>query len=161
MDVVIFAGLQGAGKSTFYRQRFADSHAYVSRDEFRRSRNQLARQQALIRTALEAGRSVVVDNTSPTREVRVPIIALAREFGARVIGYDFVTPVIECVRRNRLREGKERVPDVAIYATAKKREPLSLTEGFDELYRVELTPGGAFRTTTIADPSQHGAGRHP
>jgi hypothetical protein len=39
----------------------------------------------------------------------------------------------ECLLRNEMREGKARVPDVAIYATAKKLVAPSVTEGFDEL----------------------------
>ena len=32
VEVVILIGLQGAGKTTFYRRHFADSHVHVSRD---------------------------------------------------------------------------------------------------------------------------------
>ena len=42
----------------------------------------------------------------------------------------------ECLARNARREGKARVPDVAIFATAKMLVPPSREEGFDELYRV-------------------------
>ena len=44
----------------------------------------------------------------------------------------------ECIGRNEVREGKARVPDVAIYATAKKLVALSIKEGFDGLLRVRL-----------------------
>jgi len=37
-----------------------------------------------------------------------------------------------------MREGKARVPDVAIYATAKKLVAPSIEEGFDELLCVRL-----------------------
>ncbi len=43
-----------------------------------------------------------------------------------------------CSRRNEMREGKARVPDVAIYATAKKLVAPSIEEGFDELLCVRL-----------------------
>ena len=39
----------------------------------------------------------------------------------------------DAVARNRLREGRERVPDVAMYVTARKLVPPSLDEGFDEV----------------------------
>ena len=35
--------------------------------------------------------------------------------------------------RNRQREGKGRVPDVAIFTTRKKLVPPTLDEGFDEV----------------------------
>ena len=32
MELVLFVGLQGAGKTSFYRRAFAETHAHVSRD---------------------------------------------------------------------------------------------------------------------------------
>jgi hypothetical protein len=46
--------------------------------------------------------------------------------------------VRECIGRNEVREGKAWVPDVAIYATAKKLVAPSIKEGFDGLLRVRL-----------------------
>ena len=42
-------------------------------------------------------------------------------------------PVKTAVARNRQREGKARVPDVAIFTTAKKLRPPTFQEGFDEV----------------------------
>ena len=42
------------------------------------------------------------------------------------------------LRRNRVREGRERVPDVAIFAVRKRLEPPSVAEGFDRLFTVLL-----------------------
>jgi hypothetical protein len=88
----------------------------------------------MIAAALREGKSVVVDNTNPTPAVRAPLIALGRAAGARVVGYLFETVVKEAVARNRAREGRARVPDVAIYVTSKKLVPPSLEEGFDEVH---------------------------
>src|SRR5262245_21129694 len=67
VELVIFIGLQGAGKSTFYRERFAATHAYVSLDRLRNTPSRpRQRQTELVAMALAAGQSVVVDNTSPT-----------------------------------------------------------------------------------------------
>ena len=85
----------------------------------------------------------MVDNTNPTVEERRPLIELGRRFGARIVGYSFESGVRECLARNALREGKARVPDVAIYATAKRLVPPSCAEGFDELLCVRLN-GSAF-----------------
>ena len=61
-----------------------------------------------------------------------------RERRARIVGYYFESEVRRCVGRNRRRLGKERVPDVAIFATAKKLVAPSYSEGFDELLRVHI-----------------------
>jgi predicted kinase len=144
MDLVIFIGLQASGKSTFLRERLSATHAHVSKDLFRNNKNPKRRQAQLIEAALEQGSSVVVDNTNPTIEDRLTLIELGREFGARIIGYYFESEVRRCVGRNRRRLGKERVPDVAIFATAKKLVAPSYSEGFDELFRVRITDDSAF-----------------
>ena len=138
MELVVFVGLQASGKSTFFRERFAESHQHVSKDLFPNNRNKNRRQEHLLRAALSAGRCVVVDNTNPTLEDRWVLIGLGGEYGARIVGYFFEASVSECIRRNEVREGKARVPNVAIYATAKKLVAPSIEEGFDELLRVRL-----------------------
>ena len=138
MELVVFVGLQASGKSTFFRERFAESHQHVSKDLFPNNRYKNRRQEHLLHAALSAGRSVVVDNTNPTPEDRRPLVRLGHEYGAKVLGYFFDASVRECIRRNEMREGKARVPDVAIYATAKKLVAPSIEEGFDELLRVRL-----------------------
>jgi predicted kinase len=139
LELVIFIGLQASGKSTYFRERFAATHELVSKDLFPNNRNRNRRQAQLIEAALGAGSSVVVDNTNPTVEDRQSLIRLGREHGAKIVGYYFESTARECVERNRLRAGKAKVPDVAIYATAKKLVPPPYSEGFDELFRVRLT----------------------
>ena len=38
-ELVLLIGLQAAGKSTFYRARFAGTHDWVSKDRFPNNRN--------------------------------------------------------------------------------------------------------------------------
>jgi predicted kinase len=143
-ELVILIGLQGAGKSTFCRTRFQGTHDWVSKDRFRNNRRPARRQRQLIEEALQAGRSVVVDNTNPTTAERAELIALGRAFGARVVSYYFASRLEDCLERNRTRAGKERVPDVAVYATAKRLQVPSVDDGFDHLYWVRLRDGGQF-----------------
>lgn len=135
-DLVIFVGLQGSGKTTYYRDHFAATHMHVSRDLMKNARDPDRKQRLLIEKAFEAGKPVVVDNTNPTPAARAPLIALGRRHGARVIVYFFDVPVRVAVERNRAREGKGRVPDVAIYVTSKKLVPPKIEEGFDEIHVV-------------------------
>jgi len=139
LELVTFIGLQASGKSTFFRGRFAATHELISKDLFPNNRNRNRRQEELIEAALSAGRPVVVDNTNPTVEDRRTLVRQGREHGAKIVGYYFESTARECVERNRLRTGKAKVPDVAIYATAKKLVPPSYSESFDELFRVRLT----------------------
>lgn len=135
-DVIILIGLPGAGKSTFARATFP-SHEYISKDAFPPgARNKQARQDAALRAALAAGRSALVDNTNVTAADRAAIMTIAREYGARIVGYYLDVPVREAVARNERREGRARVPKVAIFTCAKRLVPPSLAEGFDELHTV-------------------------
>ena len=65
-ELVIFVGLQAAGKSSFFRERFGATHAHVSKDLMpRAARDKESRQLGQIEQALLIGRPVVVDNTNP------------------------------------------------------------------------------------------------
>ena len=138
MECVILIGLPASGKSTFFRERFAGTHDHVSKDLLRNNRRPERRQEQLIEASLASGRSVVVDNTNPSVAVRAPLIAVARKHGAGVVGYFFQTEAGDALRRNRARDGRERVPDVAIFTVRKRLEPPTAAEGFDQLYLVRM-----------------------
>jgi predicted kinase len=135
IDCVILVGLPASGKSTLYRERFASTHRLISKDLMPNVRDKAKRQSELIAAALTDGASFVVDNTNASRAERAAIIAQAKAAGARVVGYFLDVTTREAVGRNRAREGKARVPDVAIFTVAKKLEPPMLDEGFDEIVR--------------------------
>jgi predicted kinase len=150
MEVVILIGLPASGKSTFYRERFAATHEHVSKDLMPNAARPQVRQQQLIAESLARGRSVVVDNTNPSRAVRAAIVGLARQYGASAIAYYFETAAADALRRNRLREGRDRIPDVAIFTVRKRLEPPDASEGFDRIYLVRLHDGeGRFEVTPM------------
>ena len=142
VELVVLIGLQASGKSTFRRERFDGTHLVVSKDRMPNNRRRSRRQAQLIEEGLSQGRPVVVDNTNPRLEDRAELIALAKRFGARVTGYFFPAATLTSLERNSRRTGRERVPDVGIFATAKVLRPPSLSEGFDVLYRVTWQDDG-------------------
>ena len=152
-ECVIFIGLPASGKTTFYQRQFAATHQHISKDLWPNVSNKDRRQAELMRQALSQGHSVVIDNTNPALADRVPVIALAHEYGARVIGYYFTATTREAVGRNRGRDGKARVPDVAIFTRAKRMVRPSLEEGFDELYTVAIDPAGDFSVQPMTVPA--------
>jgi predicted kinase len=138
LECVILVGLPGAGKSTFYRERYPH-YAHISKDTFPpHARDKQARQDAALRAALREGRSAVVDNTNVTPADRAAIIAIAREFGARVIGCYLAASTRDAIARNERREGRAKVPKVAIFTAAKRLVPPSAEEGFDELHTISF-----------------------
>ncbi|HEV2656220.1 MAG TPA: ATP-binding protein [Ktedonobacteraceae bacterium] len=144
-------GLQGAGKSTFFRAHFAATHDLVSKDLISNNRQPARRQLQLVEEALQAGHSVVVDNTNPTPANRAELIQLAHAYGATISGYYFEPQVSRCLARNRQRNGKERVPDVAIFATKKRLVPPTYAEGFTQLFYVVNNDDGTFAASYVPE----------
>jgi predicted kinase len=151
MEMIILIGLQGSGKSTFYQQRFAGTHERVSMDLLRTNKKPARRQLQLIEAALQAGHSLVVDNTNPAREGRAELVRLGHERGATVVGYYFEPQLRRSLERNALREGNARVPNVAIFATMKKLVRPSYEEGFDQLFYVRTMDAMHFEITDWKD----------
>ncbi|MFL5310436.1 MAG: AAA family ATPase [Myxococcales bacterium] len=143
MELVVFVGLQGSGKSGYFASRYAGTHVHVSKDLFpRHARDKPGRQLRQIEEAIATGRSVVVDNTNPRRADRAALVQAGRRAGARIVAVHFLASVGDALRRNAGREGRARVPDVAIYTTARRLEAPLRDEGFDEIVRVRLGDDG-------------------
>ena len=149
MELVIFMGLQAAGKSTFFRTYFAETHVLVSKDLLSNNKHRSRRQYQLIEAALQAGSSVVVDNTNPTLEDRAELIQLGRTYAAEIVGYYFLSEVSQSLARNKQRTGKEKVPDIAIFATIKRFVRPTYKEGFDTLFCVAANDDGTFNVSCV------------
>ena len=128
-EAVIFVGLPGSGKTTYFQEHFAATHAHVSRDVQRTPQQETA----LFHDCLKRGKSFVLDNTNITRTTRAPYIQQAKAAGFRVRAYFFDTPVRTAIGRNNHRSDKKPIPVPAILRAAKHLEPPSLEEGFDDV----------------------------
>jgi hypothetical protein len=152
MEAIIFVGLQASGKSTFYKERFFDTHVRINLDMLRTRH----RERLLLHTCIEMKQRFVVDNTNSTSAQRAGYIAQAKAAGFAVVGYYFDSSVSECIARNNMREGTARIPLVGIYASAKKLQVPALSEGFDTLYFVRIDGERGFvveeRVQPEADP---------
>ncbi len=133
-QAIIFTGLQGSGKTTYFNDHFAGTHEHVSRDVLASAE----REAALVRECIRSGRSFVIDNTNATRAVRAPFIRQAKAAGFQVHAYFFDLPVRTAIGRNNHRKDKAAIPVPAILRTAKHLETPSLDEGFDEIRTVKL-----------------------
>ena len=145
MEAVILIGIQGAGKSTFCRQRFFDTHVRVNLDMLH-TRN---KEEILVRACVEAKQPFVVDNTNPTVEVRARYFRLAKPAGFRMIACYFEPDLAGCMERNRSRQGKSCVPEPAIANAAAKMQPPTFEEGFDEIYHVRVSNEQTFTVEEI------------
>jgi len=129
---VILCGIQGAGKSTFFYYFLSGGYARVNLDTLRTR----GKEQRLLDELIAARRSLAVDNTNPTKADRLRYIPSLKAAGYRIIGCYFEPDKTFSLAHNAIREGRDRVPDIAIHATAAKLEPLEYGEGFDEIYSI-------------------------
>jgi predicted kinase len=140
MEAVIFVGVQGSGKSTFYRERLFDTHVRINLDMLRTRH----REELLLAACLAAKQPFVIDNTNPLPSDRARYIVPARDAGFRVVAYFFDTTLRDAIQRNNQRAGKQRIPVPAIAGTLRKLQPPVLQEGFDAIYKVTISPEGVF-----------------
>lgn len=139
MEAILFTGLPGSGKSSFYQGRFFHTHVRISLDLLKTR----YREQLFLQACLTTEQRFVVDNTNPSRGERSRYITAIRAARVRyaLVGYCFESTVDDCLARNATRSGGQRIPDVGIYSAAKRLEVLSWEEGFDQLYDVQLQNG--------------------
>ena len=140
MEAVIFVGIQATGKSTFYRERFFDTHVRINLDMLRTRH----RERLLVRACLAAKQPFVVDNTNVRAAERARYIAEGREAHFRIVGYFFQSPTADALRRNSVRAGARAVPVRGLLGTYKRLEPPRRDEGFDRLHVVRIGEAGDF-----------------
>ncbi len=138
MEAVIFVGLQGSGKSTFYRERFFYTHLRLNLDMLKTRH----RERRFLNLCVEMG--FVVDNTNPSRAERAVSIQAAKAAGFRIVGYYFQSRVEDCQRRNLQRPLAQQVPLRGLLGAAGRMERPGWDEGFDELSYVRIDEGGRF-----------------
>jgi predicted kinase len=147
MELILFCGIQGSGKSTFYQSHFFHSHVRISLDQLG-TRNKEA---LFLETCFKVQQKCVIDNTNPTKEARNLYIEAAKNRKYKVIGYYFQSKLQDCLDRNTQRSGKAKIDERGILSTAKKLEIPEWSEGFDELYYVEISDENTF----IVSPWNH------
>ena len=150
MQMVVLIGIQGSGKTTFYRERFFDTHIRLSLDMLR-TRNRL---RALALACIAAQQPFVLDNTNVLRAERAEYIAAARAGGFRVIGYYFTPELRRAIKWNSLRKAKQAIPVPGLIGTMKKMQPPTAEEGFDEIWQVSVNGENQFVVETYPAPTE-------
>ena len=137
MEAVIFIGLQAAGKSTFYVQRFFRTHVRINMDMLGTKH----RERLLLDACLAGKQPFVIDKVNAAAVDRATYIQAAKAAGFHVVGYYFQSKLDDCLARNAARSEAERVPDVAILGASRRLQRPSRAEGFDQLYYVRTITG--------------------
>ncbi|GAM38961.1 hypothetical protein TCE0_034r10115 [Talaromyces pinophilus] len=143
LELVIFCGSPGAGKSTFY-WKYLKPLGYE-----RVNQDLLKTRQKCIKVAkdnLTAGHSVAVDNTNANTETRAYWIEIAKEFKIPIRCIYFTSPPNLCRHNDAVRasnpslnpESRTLLPGIAFADFARRFEEPTLAEGFEDITRVEF-----------------------
>jgi predicted kinase len=137
MEMIIFIGIQAAGKSTFYKDNFFNTHLRISNDLLKTK----SREKLLLEYCQKTQLSFVIDNTNVTKKLRERYIVFSKNISIPIKGYYFKTNLERSLKWNNSRSGKEKIPEVGILGMFKKLEIPSIEEGFDELFFVDIIDG--------------------
>ncbi len=138
MQTIIFIGIQASGKSSFYKSHFFNSHVRISMDLL----NTRNKEAAFLDTCFHYQTAFVVDNTNPSKQDRAKYIELAKKNKYEIVGYYFSSSIKDSLERNKLRTGKDQIPEIGIKSCYKRLETPSWNEGFDKLYYVQIAKDG-------------------
>jgi len=139
-EMIVLVGRPASGKSTFAKKHIVP-HGYVHVNQ-----DTLKTKEKCIKAAREAannGKSVVVDDTNPTAEVRSNYVEIAKEAGIPIRCFVFQTDPDLAYHLNFYREkieGTRRVPDVGYNQFKSKYQEPSTTEGFEEIKKINWIP---------------------
>ena len=144
MEAIIFIGIPGSGKTTFFLERFFRTHVRISKDLLR-TRN---REQVFLRACLATQQRFVIDNTNVVAAERALYIPQAKAARYRLLGYVFETALEDAQRRNAQRTDREVVPFAGIISKYKRLQMPDASEGFDEIFAVKIDAENRFLVTT-------------
>ena len=138
----VLCGIPGSGKSTLSKQLAIEYSAKrYCFDVIPESRNSKKSRQAHhkfwddISKDLEF-QNVVCDDLNVTVEARRLLLEHLSNVECRKIIYVMTTPLEECLNRNNVRQGVERLPEFVVRSLHSMYEQPTLDEGWDEIIYV-------------------------
>lgn len=134
-EIIVLIGIPGSGKSTFYDSHLGNSHERVSLDIVRTRKCE----DKLLNKLFQRRAKIVIDNTNPSVLIRRKYIELAKRNRYKIYGYQFESKPDDCKLRNSRRNGRKRVPDVAIDVIHSNLQDPTIDEGFDNIYFVRIS----------------------
>lgn len=137
LTIILMIGYPGVGKSVFVENMILPHGlVYVNRDTLKTMKKCIN----LADKSLKSGKSVVIDNTNPSREARKVFINLAKQYKARVIVFDFIADFEIAYRLNKARKesGLGHVLPVVVFVKFRMQyQAPHKSEGIHEIYHIE------------------------
>ena len=126
LEYVLMIGVALSGKTTYRKANF--NHEVIALSYFNNSRK---KEFEYIEKCLSEGKSVVIDDTNLTVDLRKQHITLAKKFNAKIRGIFMNTSTGILVQRQKRR--RDSIPLSAIYKQIRELETPTLDEGFEQL----------------------------
>jgi len=126
LEYVLMIGVALSGKTTYVKANF--DHEEIRLYYFDNNRK---KEMNYIEQCLKQGKSIVVDDTNLTKDIRKMHIDMAKKYNAKMIGV-FMNTSIGLLHQRRMRRN-EQFPLVAINRQLKEIETPTKDEGFDVL----------------------------
>ena len=125
LEYVIMIGITLSGKTTYRKGNF--EHEVIALSDFSNNRK---KELECVEECLKEEKSIVIDDTNLTKEIRKSHIDLAKKYNAKIIGI-FMNSDIGLIRKRRW--DRPEIGMVVIYKMLKELEVPQKKEGFDEL----------------------------
>ncbi|QUC65525.1 AAA family ATPase [Nitrosopumilus sp. K4] len=126
IEYVLMIGVALSGKSTYVKANF--EHELVRLSYFDNDRK---KEMKYVEDCLKNGKSVVIDDTNLTVEIRKRHLDLAKKYDAKTIGIFMNTSVNILEQRQKRR--RDPFPLAVIYKQIKELQTPTIDEGFDKL----------------------------
>jgi len=139
-EVIVLVGFPAAGKSTFTRKHLVPhGYVHVNQDTLKTKEKCFK----LCRESVQAGKSVVIDNTNGDASVRAEYIQIAKDKGIPCRCFHIQTPEEVTNHLNYFRERYSKgeaahVPRIGYAVFKKKFTPPTVAEGFSEVKRINF-----------------------
>ena len=140
--MIILVGYPASGKSTFAK-RYLESRNYVvvNRDTLKTQE----KCEKTVHEALKSKKSVVVDNTNPSKEARQAYVKIAKTYNTPVRCFQFDVTIEAAKHMNFYRQlitdGKHRrIPDVGYNVFKSRYVAPDKSEGFQEIVKIPFIP---------------------
>lgn len=136
-EIILFVGYPASGKSTFYETHLKPAgYAHVNQDELKT----LAKCLSMTKKYIKEKKSICVDNTNPSKEIRQKYIQLSKDnnIPIRCIYFNVDLPTAKFLNSYRTNISNKNIPEISYNVYKKNFIEPSIEEGFSEVIKTDV-----------------------